>query len=252
MVKIFKLIGVLTVCSLLAVPVFMMVGPLIALSMFSSALREITSGDMPSQGKPADPQTTAQAAGVATALKNASAAMASRAEARAIALHVAVIEQTTATGQWGTGGPKSIDIDVSKVGEAAVLLIADDPILWTFTSKATVGPARVALETRTYFDIRNAPPRIIAGFSGRLFGEESATGGLDMSSPDGESRSRFCTAVRSWSQSFGVDTARVKIVTYRDPGRLFVREAGVMSDNGQVSAQIALGNVCPYPVARRR
>lgn len=180
---------------------------------------------------------------------------------RASALAVAVVSvahdeaaQQASSGNKPRARP-SIDINMARAEDSAILVIADRPVVWSTVNAQSWQRGKLAVEGAAVFDLDSSvPDGMLASYRIRAFGAEQTTDPSDIepNAPAG-SMSRFCAAVALWSKYYGVAPSKVRLWRIDGTDRIALDRGHVMVGGRMAEGREYVGDLCAdiLPPAKR-
>ena len=168
-------------------------------------------------------------------------------------LSVAVVTLTkdrlTKSGRMALFAPDArrqpIEIDLTNSGDAAVLLIANRPVVWSTIGTSLAQRAKIGIDGPAVFDIQNAHPELLAGFRIAAFGAHEAIDPRDADpSAAVPSRVRFCKSVAVWAKHFRVDLRDIRFWRFEDPDRIAMQGEQLSQIGGLEKKREVLTDFC--------
>lgn len=141
-------------------------------------------------------------------------------------LHIAVVEVTGPTD-------RRVYLDVEGASNAAMLVIADDPINWVVKNASPLQRAKLAFETPSAFGIIGAHKGLIAGIRSGAFGARNIVRPRHMTGEaSGNWQAAACQTLQAWAEYFGVDPQDVGIWHFTDPVAIGLTEKRLKAVGG--------------------
>jgi hypothetical protein len=157
-------------------------------------------------------------------------------------LHVAIVDAHAS----GANAPH-VGVDLKNAGDAAVVLVTQDPVIWRVDNAAPDQRAKIAVEGPSAFDVENALPGLLADFRSGAFGAADAAGSSDyINRNDAFARGRLCRALIEWARLYGVQLPMMGIWTFKNPGLIKVRESGLSTTDWVEARAVDAQSLC-YP-----
>jgi hypothetical protein len=150
----------------------------------------------------------------------------------------------------GVGGgteqrSRPIEIDLANAQTGGVLVIANQPVLWSAVNVRSEQRAKIAVEGNAVFDLENASNGLLAGFRIGAFGKDNATSPTDVErTATRQSRRQFCQSVVDWARHFQIDTGDIRMWRFTDPDRISVQGDRIASTGGTMSTPQFVSEYC--------
>lgn len=142
-------------------------------------------------------------------------------------LHVGILDIPGVTA----GAPARVEriaLDLKNAGDAAVLLIAQGPVIWNIRNASPDQRAKIAIEGPAAFDVENAAPGLLAAFRTEAFGIANTTSPADYAaSTTPERAARLCAALRRWANLFETPLSNVGLWIVKSPTEIKVQQSGL-------------------------
>jgi hypothetical protein len=122
-------------------------------------------------------------------------------------------ETVSALDSLNSAAVRRASLDLSMIGTSAVVVIADQPIVWQVAGAQRDQQAKVAFEGPFAFDLIGAHPGLLAGFRIAAFGGGPTASPRDYleAGADRSYRRRACTSVKRWQSYFDVPAGSLRI-----------------------------------------
>ncbi len=143
------------------------------------------------------------------------------------------------------GERRRIDVDFAETSKAALLVIADQPVVWAARNAKPEHRAKFAVESQAVFDVADLRPGMFAGFRSRAFGSGDVTGPRDLERDDNRSaKVRFCSSLKAWIGHFEVPVADVRVWEISNPTQINLVGDKVTSTGGKQRRPFYASDYC--------
>lgn len=146
-------------------------------------------------------------------------------------LHVAIVDAPIVMAN-SRGPAPHIGVDLKDAGDAAVLLVAEEPLIWSIRNASSDQRAKISVEGPAAFDVENAPAGLLADFRTGAFGAARTTSPADyVAFADHERAARLCGALRRWAELYDTPLSKIGIWLIKNSSELKVQQSGLSTSD---------------------
>mgnify|MGYP003382154577 CR=1 FL=1 len=130
--------------------------------------------------------------------------------------------------------PHAVSIDYGDATRRAVVLISNESLaLDVSATNPASAIAVLGLEAKAFPDVSKLKPGMLAGFKVEAGGSKRTALPVDLVEASYTERTELCQSIRSWTRHFGLTSARVDFVVFKDPSHLSFDGSKWVSDGGE-------------------
>ncbi|MGY2049507.1 hypothetical protein [Methylobacterium sp. JK268] len=143
---------------------------------------------------------------------------------------------------------RPLAVDLAEAPDRAVLLLSEQPLAVTLTTRPADRAGALGLDSLAAFDLPEGRPDLLAGFRSAAFGAAEVAPLLPPSRFGRETLRGFCGALRLWAGRYGLGLERLRYTLFENAGQIRLDGHRIRSDGtarGRVSGR-RLARICRF------